>query len=211
MFETVYRRTDAIQKLVETVPPPEVLTSLTNNVKTERNHGDPFQALTRTTLPFHRSLDPGCTPFRSTLPEAAGSGAHYQGNGFAFTHHDAHDLGKDVFPSGYETQEPFFQAAPIAGPSYTRMQQRTIFAHGLASGTTHADIASFIRGGQVLDIYLRSKDQSANISFVEGEAAQNFMNYVRRNDIYCRGKRVCKLHTCDNSADCVDKDWVSLE
>ena len=45
----------------------------------------------------------------------------------------------------------------------------------------------------MLDIFLRSHERSASISFVEGSAAQEFMDHVKRNDIYVHGKRVCPL------------------
>ena len=73
---------------------------------------------------------------------------------------------------------------------YARDEQRTIVAKNLSDRTTHKDIVNFVRGGLVLDIYLRSNERSASISFVEGRAAQDFMNYVKRNDIYVHGKRV---------------------
>ena len=60
----------------------------------------------------------------------------------------------------------------------------------LSDRATHKDIVGIVRGGAVLDIYLRTNDRSASISFVEGVAAQAFMNYAKRNDIYIHGKRV---------------------
>lgn len=73
---------------------------------------------------------------------------------------------------------------------YAREEQRTILAKNLSDRVTHKDIIDFVRGGLVLDIYLRSNERSASISFVEGSAAQDFMNHAKRNDIYVHGKRV---------------------
>ena len=73
---------------------------------------------------------------------------------------------------------------------YAREEKRTILAKNLSDRTTHQDIIQIIRGGLVLDIYLRTTERSASISFVEGCAAQNFMSYVKRNDMYIHGKRV---------------------
>lgn len=73
---------------------------------------------------------------------------------------------------------------------YARDEQRTILAKNLSDRVTHKDIIDIVRGGLVLDIFLRSNERSASISFVEGLAAQDFMNYVKRNDIYLHGKRV---------------------
>ena len=73
---------------------------------------------------------------------------------------------------------------------YARSEQRTIVAQNFSDRTTAKDLLHVIRGGAVLDIFLRSNDRSASISFVEGNAAQEFMNHVRRADIYIHGKRV---------------------
>lgn len=72
---------------------------------------------------------------------------------------------------------------------YAREEQRTIVAKNLSDRATHKDVIDFVRGGLVLDIFLRSNERSASISFVEGSAAQGFMNYVKRNDVYVHGKR----------------------
>ncbi|KAF2632471.1 hypothetical protein BU25DRAFT_454789 [Macroventuria anomochaeta] len=65
--------------------------------------------------------------------------------------------------------------------------QRTILITNLADRTTHKDIADVIRGGRLLDIFLRN-DRSATVSFVEGAA--DFLAYVKRNDIYLHAKRL---------------------
>ncbi len=70
------------------------------------------------------------------------------------------------------------------------MEQRTIFVKNISDRAKHQDIIDVVRGGLVLDIYLRSNERSASISFVEGSAAQEFMKHVKRNDIYVHGKRV---------------------
>lgn len=66
--------------------------------------------------------------------------------------------------------------------------QRTILITNLTERTAHKDIAGIVRGGRLLDIFLRN-DRSATVSFVEGAA--EFLAYVKRNDIYLHAKRVC--------------------
>ena len=75
-------------------------------------------------------------------------------------------------------------------PQYARAESRTIVLRNLSDRVGHKDLVDCIRGGAVLDIFLRSNDRSASISFVEGSAAQAFLNYAKRNDIYLHGKRV---------------------
>jgi hypothetical protein len=66
-------------------------------------------------------------------------------------------------------------------------EQRTVLITNLSERTTHKDLASIIRGGRLLDIFLRN-DRSATVSFVEG--AVEFLAYAKRNDIYLHMKRV---------------------
>lgn len=62
-----------------------------------------------------------------------------------------------------------------------------MYITNLSERTTHKDLAGIIRGGRLLDIFLRS-DRSATVSFVEGAA--DFLAYAKRNDIYLHTKRL---------------------
>ena len=89
-------------------------------------------------------------------------------------------------------------------PFYQRIEQRTILLKNLSDRVTHKDLVDVIRGGAILDLYLRLNDRSASISFLEGTAAQTFLARARRNDIYIHGKRVmlktsiCTIDNTDN-------------
>jgi len=65
--------------------------------------------------------------------------------------------------------------------------QRTVLITNLSERTTHKDLAGIVRGGRLLDIFLRN-DRSATVSFIEGAA--DFLAYAKRNDIYLHMKRV---------------------
>jgi len=67
---------------------------------------------------------------------------------------------------------------------------RTIQLSHLAEGTTHADIANAVRGGMLLDIFLRSHDRCAMVSFLRSVDAKKFYDHVRRHDLYIRNKRI---------------------
>jgi biopolymer transport protein ExbD len=68
--------------------------------------------------------------------------------------------------------------------------QRTVLITNLSERTTHKDLASIVRGGRLLDIFLRN-DRTATISFVEGAA--DFLAYAKRKDIYLHTKRVSSI------------------
>lgn len=65
--------------------------------------------------------------------------------------------------------------------------QRTVLITNLSDRTTHKDLVSILRGGRLLDIFLRN-DRTATVSFVEGAA--EYLAYAKRNDIYFHTKRV---------------------
>jgi hypothetical protein len=65
--------------------------------------------------------------------------------------------------------------------------QRTVHITNFPERTTHKDLVGIIRGGRLLDIFIRN-DRSATVSFVEGAA--EFLAYGKRNDIYMHTKRV---------------------
>ncbi|KAK4153677.1 hypothetical protein C8A00DRAFT_33551 [Chaetomidium leptoderma] len=75
-------------------------------------------------------------------------------------------------------------------PQFERQCARTIHLSNLADGTTHADITNAVRGGMLLDVFLRSHDRSAMVSFLKSEDAKKFYDHVRRHDLYIRNKRV---------------------
>lgn len=123
---------------------------------------------------------------------AGGFGANLKGKGGFYNHHN-HSAFEDEssFTPDFEKDDPYLAAPQLERKRFAKMGQRTILAKNLTDRASHQDIIDFVRGGLVLDIYLRSHERSASISFVEGSAAQDFMNYVKRNDIYVHGKRVC--------------------
>ncbi|KAJ4382104.1 hypothetical protein N0V86_002433 [Didymella sp. IMI 355093] len=79
----------------------------------------------------------------------------------------------------YSPEKTFIKLAPV--PDTLKAP------HGHYKRTTHKDIAGVVRGGRLLDIFLRN-DRSATVSFVEGAA--NFLSYIKRNDIYLHAKRL---------------------
>ncbi|KAK4043261.1 hypothetical protein C8A01DRAFT_32578 [Parachaetomium inaequale] len=93
--------------------------------------------------------------------------------------------------------------SPIEGPpganyakpqgqrqQYEQRCARTLQLSNLADGTTHADIVNAVRGGMLLDIFLRNHDRAVSVSFLNSEDAKKFYDHVRRHDLYIRNKRV---------------------
>ncbi|KAK0637282.1 hypothetical protein B0T17DRAFT_485012, partial [Bombardia bombarda] len=75
-------------------------------------------------------------------------------------------------------------------PQFERACTRTIQLMNLAEGVTHAEITAAVRGGLLLDIYLRSNERSATVSFLQAAEARRFFDHVRKHDLYIKNKRV---------------------
>ncbi|KAK4106761.1 hypothetical protein N658DRAFT_491388 [Parathielavia hyrcaniae] len=75
-------------------------------------------------------------------------------------------------------------------PQFERQCARTLQLSNLADGTTHADITNAVRGGMLLDVFLRTNDRTATVSFLNSADAKRFYDHVRRHDLYIRNKRV---------------------
>ena len=84
--------------------------------------------------------------------------------------------------------------------------QRTLLVTNLSDRTTHKDLATVVRGGRLLEIYIRN-DRSATISFVEGAA--EFLAYTRRNDIYLHTKRV-RIQLVRGCSMLTPASWISV-
>ena len=76
------------------------------------------------------------------------------------------------------------------GPSNDQKELRTLVAKNLPDRIKHLDIVNVVRGSALLDVWVRHVDRFANISFVDAEAAKNFLTYTKRNPIYIHGSKV---------------------
>ncbi|KAJ2984574.1 hypothetical protein NUW58_g5990 [Xylaria curta] len=75
-------------------------------------------------------------------------------------------------------------------PPYARTCKRTVLLCGLPAFTTLGDVTSVVRGGQLLDVFLRSAEHIASVSFVREDDAIQFYDNARKNDIYIKSKRI---------------------
>lgn len=68
--------------------------------------------------------------------------------------------------------------------------KRTLYLTKLPDNITYGKIFGVIRGGAVVDVWMKSSDHAASVSFVECSAAERFYQYSKKNDIYIDGRRV---------------------
>jgi hypothetical protein len=70
-------------------------------------------------------------------------------------------------PDSFDTSDKEDEDIRGSANRVSMHDQRTILITNLSDRTTHKDLAGIVRGGRILDIFLRN-DRSATVSFVEG-------------------------------------------
>lgn len=107
------------------------------------------------------------------------------------------NMSSPYFPDDYKPEpvqpvQPIFQQQQqdVRRPRYARVCNRTVLLCGLPDGTKHADVVNIVRGGLVLEIYIRAHEHIANVSFLREEDAVRFYEHARRYDLYLNKKRV---------------------
>ncbi|OQV06770.1 hypothetical protein CLAIMM_11297 [Cladophialophora immunda] len=68
--------------------------------------------------------------------------------------------------------------------------KRSLTISGLSPATTLQSLAQVLKGGAILQMYMRPQHGSAHVSFVDPTAAHNFLRYARTNDISIGRKKV---------------------
>ncbi|KAK3374987.1 hypothetical protein B0H63DRAFT_262777 [Podospora didyma] len=149
-------------------------------------------------------------------PKAAGRGYtngfgnngyhhHAQGSGTGTRYHD-HAAWADADPEAEDDEDVSVDGdgdSPVegvVGANYVKQQgqrqqferqcTRTVQLMNLSEGTTHADTTNAVRGGILLDVFVRSQDRSATVSFLHAVDARKFFDHVRKHDLYIKNKRV---------------------
>ncbi|QLI71762.1 uncharacterized protein G6M90_00g088170 [Metarhizium brunneum] len=75
---------------------------------------------------------------------------------------------------------------PVVEPTATR----TVQLLNLAEGTTIADVTSIVRGGLIVNIYFRARDNMVALSFLHSSDAHAFYQYVQANGLYIKNTKV---------------------
>lgn len=100
------------------------------------------------------------------------------------------DEEEDTAFQGNDEKDECDNSSKSGRSSAVHVGQRTVLLRGLPDRVTHHDITEAVRGGALLDIFLRAREHMASVSFVEESAAQEFLHYARQYGVYVAGKRV---------------------
>lgn len=82
------------------------------------------------------------------------------------------------------------ESSRTTGSSTGTTDRRTVLIRNLPDRVTHKDLVENMRGGPLLHIYLRAREHTASISFVEEADAQAFFQHTRTYGLYVAGRRV---------------------
>jgi hypothetical protein len=148
----------------------------------------PFSEAQITSTPRTNGLDYTYGRHDNYNPRNGGHGSNgFQGQNPAFDDYSTlPDASAEAFFEGGDGDQT--QGRRVQYPKHAK---RTVLLSKLPEGAAHAEIVEVIRGGMLLDIYVRNADRAAAISFLEEDHAKDFFYHVKRNDLYVRGKRVC--------------------
>ncbi|KAI1355794.1 hypothetical protein F5Y01DRAFT_153161 [Xylaria sp. FL0043] len=137
--------------------------------------------------------------YNSTANGATRNVSYLNGGARPFAFEESHDWGTHEPLAGtltpsYSADGPTDVHADSSSqnfkPPYARMCKRTVVLCGLPAFTTLGDVTSVVRCGRLLDVFLRSAEHMASVSFVREEDAVRFYEHARKNDIYVKNKRV---------------------
>lgn len=67
---------------------------------------------------------------------------------------------------------------------------RSLILKGLPKSASLADVIKIIRGGLVLNVFMRRQHATAHVAFVEPSAAKRFLVHAKNNEVVIKGKRV---------------------
>ena len=104
--------------------------------------------------------------------------------------HELPEEDDDAVLHGNDEKDEYDNSPKSEGSSAVPTGQRTVLLRSLPDRVTHYDITEAVRGGALLDIFLRAREHMASVSFIEESAAQEFLNHVRQHGFFVGGKRV---------------------
>jgi len=110
--------------------------------------------------------------------------------------HDSYREPDDYAGSdGTERQDsPGFKRGGIGGGGNgyknDSVGNRTLFFSRLPEKVTYSSFLEVIRGGMVVDAWMKPGDHCGSISFLHPQSAEAFYRYAKKNDVYIDGRRV---------------------
>ncbi|KAI0976002.1 hypothetical protein F4678DRAFT_415517 [Xylaria arbuscula] len=165
----------------------------------DRNQSEGPEARPEQTIYPSSTFEAASYTYNPSANGASGNASYFAGGARPYTSEGSQDwssherLGGTFTPSysaDGPTDVPINSSTQVHRTIYARICQRTIIFCGLPAFTTLADVTNVVRCGRLLDVFLRSAEHIASVSFVREEDAVQFYEHARKNDIYIKNKRV---------------------
>lgn len=141
-----------------------------------------------------QSFPTSSTSFRTQPQHYTSQPSHgYPGNGLS---RDSYREPDDYAGSdGTERQDsPGLKRGGIGGGGNgyknDSVGNRTLFFSRLPEKVTYSSFLEVIRGGMVVDAWMKPGDHCGSISFLHPQSAEAFYRYAKKNDVYIDGRRV---------------------
>lgn len=99
-------------------------------------------------------------------------------------------LKSETFDDTYKEEEKPERLVHLNDNPGSNYEARSIILRELPVTATLYDVTKAIRGGLLLNVFLRSTNHTAHVAFVEPAAAWHFLEYVKQSDLHIKGKRV---------------------
>ncbi|EGD84357.1 uncharacterized protein TERG_00639 [Trichophyton rubrum CBS 118892] len=176
------------------------------------NGGQFYEGSTQVTRRPTQLTDSPESAYKYAGPPASGSGSgthqttyserpaktHTESSTNHYYHNDGDSLSSDdrsEIPIHGETSGVLHDSPK---QSVNGSDNRTVSIKNVPDRATHRDITAAVRGGALVDVFLRSRDHMASVSFADTKAAQDFYNYAKR----------CNLCILDRP---VDVSWAERQ
>ncbi|KAI5815576.1 hypothetical protein BZA77DRAFT_74341 [Pyronema omphalodes] len=123
----------------------------------------------------HRAADSYPSPERESSSRHAAGGHGY---GYTNNHHSTAHANSHANHNGNDGQVVESKA------------RRTLFFCNLPKDATYADLVAVVKGGPLVDVWMKNQDHCASVSFVNPEDADNYLRWAKRNGVVVLGRRV---------------------
>lgn len=67
---------------------------------------------------------------------------------------------------------------------------RSVLLRGIPKSASLRDVCKIVRGGMILNLFLRPHQNTAHVSFVNPQAAEDFLLHADRTDLYVKGRKI---------------------
>lgn len=77
--------------------------------------------------------------------------------------------------------------------------RRTLFFSNLPKDATYSDLVAVVRGGALVDVWMKESDRCASVSFINPADADAYLRYAKKNEIFIGG---CRVSPSSNALSC---------